>query len=163
MCGFYNLTEGANQVISQSKNVSSIIKPTTNDVDIIAAIHFLHHHKKRKWLQNTYNLSKYSVQALKTFLRVPDLHNEPFTKIYNFGNSFIEDLWGMIRLHSLFIIGWKKIRVNGRCSLIFGLFVFVVNLLWIFYLFFVFFGIRSFRVKRPFRRPNPHLKVKSLL
>ena len=63
MCGFYNLTEGANQVISQSKNVSSIIKPTTNDVDIIAAIHFLHHHKKRKWLQNTYNLSKYSVQA----------------------------------------------------------------------------------------------------
>lgn len=101
MCGFYNLTEGANQVISQSKNVSSIIKPTTNDVDIIAAIHFLHHHKKRKWLQNTYNLSKY-------ILGVPDLHNEPFTKIYNFGNSFIEDLWGMIRLHSLFIIGWKK-------------------------------------------------------
>ena len=56
----------------------------------------------------------------------------------------------------------KKIRVNGRCSLIFGLFVFVVNLLWIFYLFFVFFGIRSFRVKRPFRRPNPHLMISKI-
>ena len=157
MCGFYNLTEGANQVISQSKNVSSIIKPTTNDVDIIAAIHFLHHHKKRKWLQNTYNLSKYSVQARFYGCQICTMsHLLRFTTLATLLLKICE-VW--LDYTAFLSSDEKKIRVNGRCSLIFGLFVFVVNLLWIFYLFFVFFGIRSFRVKRPFRRPNPHLMM----
>ena len=45
---FYKLTEGTNQVISQSK------KPRHKT----CSWHYLHHRNKRKWLQNAYNLSK---------------------------------------------------------------------------------------------------------